>query len=464
MIFSLLDYRIFRGVAPLIYAGSVFLLIAVLFVGVTIGGARRWFDVKLTLFQPSEAAKIGMILALAAFISSRDAKMAKLVQFPDRTRYHDRSGASDLPAAGPRHRTRLHRDLGGDDGYFPTRLIYFVGIDRWRRACRDLALGAATRVSENSVRCLSRSELAERIFSGEGYNILQAQLSISSGGVTGNGIRGSYPERGRLSEGSHDRLYLRPCGGDFRLHRMPRAHPLVHDADLAVRQSRDDRRGLVRSVDRDGRNGAITLPSDRQYRHECPDDARHWCAAPVYLVWRNPTLDSTRRTRVDAEHSHAPPEICHWLKDHIGIKTDFGYSLPAPRSRLTFRSPSVNHDTMMSGSRSATAFYQWNWEEHGGGTDARRGATCRGARLSALLTGGIGAICAANSTASSSIINQLQEMDTAAIPPTAQVIAANECIAGRYSALPSLPTEAALTNVPREEDKFIEVDAVLEEA
>ncbi len=60
-------------------------------------------------------------------------------------------------------------------------------------------------------------------------------------------------------------------------------------------------------------------------------------------------------------------------------------------------------------------------------------------------------------------INQLQEIDTAAIPPTAQVIAMTSVLRDDV-VQPSLPTDVALMNTPRVENNFIEVDAVLEEA
>ncbi len=60
-------------------------------------------------------------------------------------------------------------------------------------------------------------------------------------------------------------------------------------------------------------------------------------------------------------------------------------------------------------------------------------------------------------------INQLQEIDTAAIPPTAQVIAVTSVLRDDV-VCPSLPTAIALANTPRTEGDFIEVDAVLEES
>lgn len=58
-------------------------------------------------------------------------------------------------------------------------------------------------------------------------------------------------------------------------------------------------------------------------------------------------------------------------------------------------------------------------------------------------------------------INQLQEVDTAAILPTAQVIAVTSVLRDDI-VRPSLPTAVALASTPRTEGDFIEVDAVLE--
>ena len=54
----------------------------------------------------------------------------------------------------------------------------------------------------------------------------------------------------------------------------------------------------------------------------------------------------------------------------------------------------------------------------------------------------------------------LAELDTAAIPPTAQVIAQTNVLRDD-EVRPSLPIAAVLANAPRHADGFFEVDAVL---
>lgn len=195
VVFSLLDYRIFRGVAPILYAGAIFLLTAVLVIGKVIAGARRWFDFKVVTFQPSEAAKIAVIIGLAAFISSRGEKMARWYNFV----------LSLVIVAVPALLIYKEPDLGtalvfvaiwaGMMGISRTRLVYFAilavaaipaGILFWERLPeyqRNRLDAFLDPSSPTNIR-------------GEGYNILQAQLSIGSGGVVGNGIRGSYQSEG----------------------------------------------------------------------------------------------------------------------------------------------------------------------------------------------------------------------------------------------------------------------------
>ena len=64
---SLVDYRRFRGTAWLFYAVCVVLLVLVFVKGRTVMGARRWIGFGPVNMQPSEIAKIGVILALAAW-------------------------------------------------------------------------------------------------------------------------------------------------------------------------------------------------------------------------------------------------------------------------------------------------------------------------------------------------------------------------------------------------------------
>ena len=66
---SLIDSRALRSLTPALFAGSmVSLLLVLTAVGSVVKGAQRWVQVGPFQFQPSEFAKVALILALAAML------------------------------------------------------------------------------------------------------------------------------------------------------------------------------------------------------------------------------------------------------------------------------------------------------------------------------------------------------------------------------------------------------------
>lgn len=68
LVVSLIDYVWVLNLYWIIYAGAVGSLGMVLLIGQRVNGARRWIDLGFTTFQPSELAKILLILFFAKFI------------------------------------------------------------------------------------------------------------------------------------------------------------------------------------------------------------------------------------------------------------------------------------------------------------------------------------------------------------------------------------------------------------
>ena len=60
-----LDYRLLNKLAPIFYIVSIILLLAVFVVGIGKGLARRWINLGLFTFQPSEIAKFAVIVGIA---------------------------------------------------------------------------------------------------------------------------------------------------------------------------------------------------------------------------------------------------------------------------------------------------------------------------------------------------------------------------------------------------------------
>lgn len=70
-VISRMDYRRFYDVAYFFYGIMLFLLFLVLVKGRYALGAQRWFSVAGVSFQPSEIAKLGLVLALGRYLSQR---------------------------------------------------------------------------------------------------------------------------------------------------------------------------------------------------------------------------------------------------------------------------------------------------------------------------------------------------------------------------------------------------------
>jgi cell division protein FtsW len=77
-----LDYRLLKRWAPYLLVASLLSLIAVLVphVGLSVNGARRWIGASSVTFQPSEFAKLALVVYLAAMLASRGERIVSLVK------------------------------------------------------------------------------------------------------------------------------------------------------------------------------------------------------------------------------------------------------------------------------------------------------------------------------------------------------------------------------------------------
>src|SRR5690606_23942463 len=78
---TLLDYRYVKTFSWFIYAGSLVLLASLTVAGTTIGGSTRWLLVGPLTIQPSEIAKLAVIIMLAVFIADRRHEMDRFINF-----------------------------------------------------------------------------------------------------------------------------------------------------------------------------------------------------------------------------------------------------------------------------------------------------------------------------------------------------------------------------------------------
>lgn len=77
-IVAALDYRLWSSVSRLLYGATVIALSVLTVVGAALYGSARWFDTGIILIQPSEIAKIVLILALADYFTRNQHRLGDL--------------------------------------------------------------------------------------------------------------------------------------------------------------------------------------------------------------------------------------------------------------------------------------------------------------------------------------------------------------------------------------------------
>jgi rod shape determining protein RodA len=206
-----IDYRFLNTLAWPMYGLGVLSLVAVQVFGVSLGGAKNWFDFGFFLFQPSEFAKIATLIALASFIASRGDDMKSFVNFV----------TSGLIVALPAGLVLIGPDLGMTMVYVAmwtatllvarTRPLYILllalglpiaGYVAWHFILADYQ---KTRfiVSFNP-------EIAPL---DEGFQIIQARISIGAGGLWGEGLAGgSQSQLNLLSVRDSDFIFAHASG------------------------------------------------------------------------------------------------------------------------------------------------------------------------------------------------------------------------------------------------------------
>ena len=180
-----LDYRALANVATLLWLTAVGALVLVLALGRLAHGAQRWIDLGFFQLQPSEPAKLLVIIALARYFSTRRERI-----------HHFRTIAISLGIAlVPFFLTLAEPDLGTASVFLAIWLgMAFAAGMRLRHLAILAGLGlAALPVAWNLVPGYMRARVLiflnpEADALDQGYNIIQAAISVGSGGWFGRGF------------------------------------------------------------------------------------------------------------------------------------------------------------------------------------------------------------------------------------------------------------------------------------
>jgi len=190
----IINYRLHEGTAYWIYSAFLILLVAVLFFGPTIHGAKRWLVMAGLRFQPSELAKLGLVLALAKYLSTN--KVPKGYNFREII----------IPGGIILVPTLLilkQPDLGTGMLFILIggTMLIFSGI-RWHTIIGLLATFGA--IAPMAWKFLLKGYQKERILiwfnpemdpSDKGYHILQSLNAIGSGKLFGKGFLNSTQDK-----------------------------------------------------------------------------------------------------------------------------------------------------------------------------------------------------------------------------------------------------------------------------
>jgi rod shape determining protein RodA len=184
---TLVDYRVLRDLAPVVWMGTVFILLLVLTpLGSEARGAHAWFQLGPFNLEPSEVAKLGLIVALAAYCATH-------------------RGDLDAPqiaaalglAAVPMFLIYVQPDLG-------TAMIFaaivmgmlLVAGARPRHIAVLTAVGVLGVVMVFQLGVLKEYQL-DRLTAfldpagdpqRSSYNLRQSQIAIAAGGLSGRGV------------------------------------------------------------------------------------------------------------------------------------------------------------------------------------------------------------------------------------------------------------------------------------
>ena len=192
-VFSTLDYRRLAALSKWLLVGALMLLAAVQVSGVVLGGAQRWLEVGGVSFQPSDVAKVALVLHVAVLLARKQAYIEEFERgFVPLMIWTVPTialiGMEDLSTAAI-----LAMAVGVMLFVGRVRMLHLGGVALVGLLAATLFLMAspqrAARVeSYLGVKLFEHTE-AEAVFSSqaEGYQAQQARIAFAMGGLTGVG-------------------------------------------------------------------------------------------------------------------------------------------------------------------------------------------------------------------------------------------------------------------------------------
>jgi cell division protein FtsW len=182
-----IDYKFWRKKALLIYLVSIGAGMAVISpIGVELNGARRWIDLGVTLFMPSDIMKLGSVIFLASFMYKKRRSIKKFGGG-----FLASMAIIALPCGVM---LAFQRDLGTSGALGITlfimlfvgggRLIYLLGTG----GIGLLVGGIFIKMEDYRWRRVTTFLDPFKDKYGDGWQVVQSLYAIGSGGITGAGL------------------------------------------------------------------------------------------------------------------------------------------------------------------------------------------------------------------------------------------------------------------------------------
>jgi len=199
------DYRMLGPLGNILYGVNLLMLIAVMFVGQSALGAQRWIQLGPIILQPSEFAKLIMIISLAHLLDAREERMKSIWDL--------------LPVAAfvviPFLLVLKQPDLGTSLVFLAILLgmVFVSGIDG--KLLLKIMGGAAAclPVFWLFLKDYQKSRLTVFLDPnvdplGAGYHIIQSKIAIGSGQLFGKGLfNGTQSQLNFLPENHTDFIF-----------------------------------------------------------------------------------------------------------------------------------------------------------------------------------------------------------------------------------------------------------------
>jgi len=185
ILIATIDYHEVEKISAPLYILSILLLIYVIFFGRVSGGAQRWIVIAGFDFQPTEFAKITLIIFLADFFSRQKDKLSYPVYFI----------APFIFTGIPMLLIFKQPDLGSSMIFLGILLfmIFIAGI-RWKHIIiMALLFLSSFPIMWSFLKDYQKNRIILFINPnldplGAGYNVIQSKVAIGSGGLFGQGL------------------------------------------------------------------------------------------------------------------------------------------------------------------------------------------------------------------------------------------------------------------------------------